>query len=133
MGTTGATAAVVPWVITSGSYTDSAPVAGFRMVAWTNAPRAAELAIVQPDCAGVMPAGPSSCHGVARPCALSGLAGTMMRQFTLAAAAAAVAVAVGVAVVVGQIVGVADAVAAVVAAAVAVVVAAAVAAVVQQR
>ena len=100
------------------------------MVAWTNAPRLAELAIVQPDCAGVMPAGPSSCHGVASPCALSGLAGTMMRQFTLAAAAAAVAVAVGVAVVVGQIVGVADAVAAVVAAAVAVVVAAAVAAVV---
>src|SRR3984957_15074790 len=104
------------------------------MVAWTNAPRAPELAIVQPDCAGVMPAGPSSCHGVASPCALSGLAGTMMRQFMLVAAEAAVAVAVGVAVVVGQIVGVADAVAAVVAAvvaaAVAVVVAAAVAAVV---
>jgi hypothetical protein len=54
----------------------------------------------------------------------------MMRQFTLAAAAAAVAVAAGVAVAVGQIVGVADAVAPVVAAAVAAVVAAAVAAVV---
>src|ERR1039457_1141523 len=98
------------------------------MVACTNAPRLAELAIVQPDCAGVMPGGPSSCHGVASPCALSGLAGTMMRQFTLAAAAAAVAVAVGVAVAVavavvvavGQIVGVAVAVAVVVAAVVAV-------------
>src|SRR5258707_11393618 len=102
------------------------------MVAWTNAPRAPELAIVQPDCAGVMPAGPSSCHGVASPCAVSGLAGTMMRQFTLAAAAAAVAVAAGVAaaVVVGQIVGVADAVAAAVAAVVAGAVAAVVAAVV---
>src|SRR5580704_96395 len=97
------------------------------MVAWTNAPSAAELAIVQPDCAGVMPAGPSSCHGVASPCALSGLAGTMMRQFMLVAAAAAAAVAVGVAVVVGQIVGVADAVAAAVAAVVAAAVAGAVA------
>ena len=52
VGTTGATAGVVPWVMTSGSYTDSAPVAGFRIVACTNAPRLAALAIVQPDCGG---------------------------------------------------------------------------------
>ncbi len=58
------------------------------MVAWTNAPRLTALVIVQPDAAGVVPPGPVSCHGVARPCALSGFAGTMMSQFTLAAAAA---------------------------------------------
>src|SRR5271165_2075715 len=58
------------------------------MVAWTNAPRAAALVIVQPDAAGVVPSGPVSWYGVARPRALSGFAGTMMSQLTLAAAAA---------------------------------------------
>ena len=124
VGTTGAAAGVVPWVITSGSYTDSAPVAGFRMVACTNAPSAAALAMLQPDAAGVIPFGPVSCHGVARPCALSGLAGTMMLQFMLVVAAAAVAV--GLAVADAVVHGVAAAVAAVVAAVVAAAVAAAV-------
>ena len=50
----------MPLVMTSGSYTDSAPVAGSRIVAWTNAPRLAKLAIVQPDAAGVIPFGPVS-------------------------------------------------------------------------
>ena len=54
------TAGVVPSVITSGSYTDSAPVAGFRIVAWTNAPRSAALVISQPDAAGVIPSVPVS-------------------------------------------------------------------------
>ena len=60
VGTTGGTTAVVPLVMTSGSYTESAPVAGSRIVAWTNAPRLAKLAIVQPDAAGVIPFGPVS-------------------------------------------------------------------------
>ena len=51
-GTTGATAGLVPLVTTSGSYTDSAPVAGSRMVAWTNAPSWSELIIWQPEAAG---------------------------------------------------------------------------------
>src|SRR6266566_2466948 len=59
------------------------------MVAWTNAPRLAELVIVQPEAAGVVPFAPVSWYGVARPCALSGFAGTMMSQFMLAAAAGA--------------------------------------------
>jgi hypothetical protein len=46
--------------------------------------------MVQPDSAGVIPSAPVSCHGVARPAALSGLAGTTMSQFTLAAAAGGV-------------------------------------------
>ena len=61
------------------------------MVAWTNAPRLAALVIVQPDAAGDVPSGPVSWYGVARPRALSGFAGTMMSQLTLAAAAAAAA------------------------------------------
>jgi hypothetical protein len=112
VGTTGAAAGVVPWVITSGSYTDNAPVRGFRIVAWTNAPRFAKLAIVQPEACGVIPPVPVSCHGVDRPVALSGLAGTTMLQFTLAATTGAVVVAVGH--------GVAEAVAVVLAVAVAV-------------
>src|SRR5580698_8585913 len=67
------------------------------MVAWTKAPRAAELAMLQPDAAGDAPFGPVSWYGVARPRALSGFAGTMMSQLTLAAAGAAGAVAVAVA------------------------------------
>ena len=59
-GTTGATAGLVPLVTTSGSYTDSAPVRVFRMVAWTNAPRLTELIIWQPEAAGDVPAGPVS-------------------------------------------------------------------------
>src|SRR5271165_3897327 len=59
-GTTGATAGVVPAVMTSGLYTDSAPVRGFKMVAWTNAPRLTALVMVQPDAAGDVPAGPVS-------------------------------------------------------------------------
>ncbi len=63
-------------------------MAGFRIVAWTNAPRLAKLAIVHPDAAGVCPFGPVSWYGVARPWAVSGFAGTMMSQLTFAAAAA---------------------------------------------
>ena len=84
-GTTGATAGLVPLVITRGSYTDRAPVAGFRMVAWTNAPRLTELIIWQPESAGEVPAGPVSRYGVASPFAVSGCAGTMMSQSVLAA------------------------------------------------
>jgi hypothetical protein len=59
-GTTGATAGVVPAVITRGLYTDRAPVCVFRMVAWTNAPRATELLISQPVAAGDPLVGPVS-------------------------------------------------------------------------
>jgi hypothetical protein len=47
---------------------------------------------LQPDCAGVIPFGPVSWYGVARPCADSGFAGTMMSQLTLAAVVVAVLV-----------------------------------------
>ena len=67
VGTTGAAAGVVPWVMTSGSYTDSFPVAGSRMVACTKAPRFAALAILQPEAAGEAPFVPVSWYGVARP------------------------------------------------------------------
>jgi len=67
--------------------------------------------MVQPDCAGVIPLGPVSWYGVARPCADSGFAGTMMEQLTLAAVVVAVAVLVAVAlghgVAVAELVGVA--------------------------
>ena len=53
--------------------------------------------MVQPDAAGEVPSGPVSWYGVARPLALSGFAGTMMSQLTLAAAAATAAGAVAVA------------------------------------
>jgi hypothetical protein len=43
--------------------------------------------MVQPESAGDVPFGPVSWYGVARPCALSGLAGTMMSQSVLSAAA----------------------------------------------
>ena len=59
-GVTGAAAGRVPFVITSGSYTHSFPVAGSRIVACTKAPRFAALAMVQPEAAGVAPAGPVS-------------------------------------------------------------------------
>jgi hypothetical protein len=48
--------------------------------------------MVQPDCAGLIPSGPVSWYGVARPCADSGFAGTMMSQLTLAAVVVAVLV-----------------------------------------
>ena len=56
------------------------------MVACTNAPRLTALVISHPDCAGVCPSVPVSWYGVARPRAVSGFAGTMMSQLTLAAA-----------------------------------------------
>ena len=59
LGLTGATAGVVPAVMTSGSYTHSRPVAGSRMVAWTKACRFG-LACVQPEAAGSWPPGPVS-------------------------------------------------------------------------
>src|SRR5258707_14704470 len=59
------------------------------MVAWTNAPRLAPLAMVQPESAGDVPFGPVRWYGVARPCALGGSAGTMMSQSVLSAAACA--------------------------------------------
>ena len=80
VGAAGVTAGVVPAVMTSGLYTCAWPF-GARMVASTNAPSVAALAIEQPS---------PSCHGVARPCALSGLAGTVRVQFIDAAASAAV-------------------------------------------
>src|ERR1700722_7556106 len=55
------------------------------MVAWTNAPRAVAFVISHPDWAGDIPPGPVSWYGVASPCAVSGFAGMMMSQFTLAA------------------------------------------------
>src|ERR1700751_4779986 len=103
LGSTGAAAGWVPCVITSGSYTLSWPFLGLRMGACTNAPRAAKLAMVQPEAAADIPAGPVSWYGVARPWALSGLAGTTMSHDALAAAAAAVAAADAVAV--GQMTG----------------------------
>jgi X-X-X-Leu-X-X-Gly heptad repeat protein len=45
--------------------------------------------MVQPESAGDVPFGPVSWYGVARPRALSGLAGTMMSQLVLSAAACA--------------------------------------------
>ena len=84
-GTTGLTAGLVPLVMTSGSYTDSAPVAGSRMVAWTNAPSCSELIIWQPEAAGDVPAGPVSRNGVASPLAVSGWAGITMSQLVLTA------------------------------------------------
>src|ERR1035438_10294714 len=111
VGTTGAAAGVVPCVITSGSYTSSVPAAGSRIVACTKAPRFAALAMVQPDAAGVVPPVPVSCHGVASPAALSGFAGTMRLQLTLATATATGVVAVTVGEAVGVTVGVTVAVA----------------------
>ena len=95
LGSTGAAAGRVPLVITSGSYTDSFPVAGSRIVACTKAPRFAAFAMVQPEAAGDAPSGPVSRYGVASPAAVSGCAGTMISQFAFAAGAGAVAVADG--------------------------------------
>jgi hypothetical protein len=70
-------------------------VRGFRIVAWTSAPRLTALVVVQPDAAGDVPSWPVSWYGVARPRALSGFAGTMMSQLTLAAGGDALAEALG--------------------------------------
>src|SRR5579875_265154 len=78
-GAAGGAAGVVPSVMTSGSYTWTWP-SGARIVASTNAWRLG-LASEQPS---------ASCHGVARPWALSGLAGTNRVQFIELAACAAV-------------------------------------------
>ena len=80
VGATGLAAAVVPAVMTSGLYTCTWPL-GARMVASTNAPSVAAFAIEQPS---------PSCQGVARPCALSGLAGTVRVQFIDTVACAAI-------------------------------------------
>src|SRR5882757_927047 len=81
------------------------------MVACANAPRLAKLAMVHPDACGDIPLGPVSWYGVARPCAVSGLAGTTSTQLTLAAAAAGAAVADAVAVAVAVAAGLAGALA----------------------
>ena len=52
------------------------------------------MAMVQPDCAGLIPFGPVSWYGVDSPVADSGFAGTMMSQLTLAAVVVAVPVVV---------------------------------------
>src|SRR5436309_14532139 len=80
VGGTGATAGVVPWLMTSGSYTMSWPF-GDRMVASMNTPSVPPLAQVQPS---------PSTHGVASPWALSGLAGTDTVQLVEFAASAVV-------------------------------------------
>src|ERR1700753_1126096 len=61
------------------------------IVAWTNAPRLAKLAIVHPEASGDAPSVPVSWYGVARPAALSGCAGTMMSQLTLTGSGAGAA------------------------------------------
>jgi hypothetical protein len=48
--------------------------------------------MVQPDCSGLIPSGPVSTYGVARPFAVNGFAGTTMSQLTLAAVVVAVLV-----------------------------------------
>src|SRR5256714_13178018 len=78
VGGVGATSGVVPWSITSGLYTVSWPF-GARIVASMNTPSVAPLAQVQPS--------PSS-HGVARPLAVSGRAGTVTVQFVESPASA---------------------------------------------
>src|SRR6185437_8567093 len=79
VGATGATAGVVPWLITSGLYTWIWP-SGARIVASMNTPSVPPLAQVQPS---------PRTHGVASPWALSGLAGTDTVQFVEAAASSA--------------------------------------------
>lgn len=98
--------------MTSGLYTESCPVRVFRIVAWTNAPRAPALAMVQPDWSALIPSEPVSWYGVASPWADSGFAGTIMSQLTLAAVVVAVLVdvALGHGVADAELVGVAVAV-----------------------
>ena len=80
VGGVGATSGVVPWLITSGLYTWIWPF-GARIVASMNTPSVPPLAQVQPS---------PSTHGVARPLALSGRAGTVTVQFVESAASACV-------------------------------------------
>ena len=76
VGAAGATAGVVPWLITSGLYTWSWPF-GARIVASMNTPSVPPLAQVQPS---------PRTQGEASPWAVSGLAGTDTVQFIEAAA-----------------------------------------------
>src|ERR1700760_787978 len=80
VGGVGATAGVVPWLITSGLYTWIWPF-GARIVASMNTPSVPPLAQVQPS---------PSTHGVARPWAVSGRSGTVTVQFVESAASASV-------------------------------------------
>src|SRR6516225_260672 len=80
VGGVGAVSGWVPSVITSGLYTWSWPF-GARIVASMNTPSVPPLAQVQPS---------PSTHGVARPLALSGRAGTVTVQFIEFAASACV-------------------------------------------
>ena len=80
VGGVGATAGVVPWLITSGLYTWIWPF-GARIVASMKTPSVPPLAQVQPS---------PSTHGVARPLALSGRSGTVTVQFVESAASASV-------------------------------------------
>src|SRR5580692_8497391 len=48
--------------------------------------------MVHPDCSALIPSGPVSTYGVARPFAVNVFAGTMMSQLTLAAVVVAVLV-----------------------------------------
>ena len=80
VGGVGATAGVVPWLITSGLYTAIWPF-GARIVASMKTPSVPPLAQVQPS---------PSTHGVARPLAVSGRSGTVTVQFVEFAASACV-------------------------------------------
>src|ERR1700741_1760682 len=80
VGGVGATAGVVPWLITSGLYAWIWPF-GARIVASMNTPSVPPLAQVQPS---------PSTHGVARPWAVSGRSGTVTVQFVESAASASV-------------------------------------------
>ena len=78
VGGVGATAGVLPWLITSGLYTWIWPF-GARIVASMNTPSVPPFAQVQPS---------PSTHGVARPLAVSGRSGTVTVQFVESAASA---------------------------------------------
>src|SRR5215471_7505117 len=75
-GTTGGTAGLAPRSTTSGSYADTWPVAGSKTAASTNAESSGLDSAQGPVPSSV------SCHGVARPFALSGSAGTIRAQST---------------------------------------------------
>ena len=80
VGGVGATAGVVPWLITSGLYTWIWPF-GARIVASMNTPSVPPFAQVQPS---------PRTQGEARPLAVSGWAGTVTVQFVESAASACV-------------------------------------------
>src|SRR5690242_8941287 len=80
VGGVGATAGVVPWLITSGLYTVTWPF-GARIVASMNTPSVPPFSQLQPS---------PSTHGVAMPWAVSGWSGTVTVQFVEFAASAGV-------------------------------------------